>query len=587
MTDQSIVFTLIVLIFIFFIWNKVRYDLVAFAALVIASVLGVVSKEQVFDGFGHPAVIIVALVLVISRGLIYSGAVEIITKQASKFVSGIQSHIAVMGSVSALLSSVINNIAALAILMPADMQLNKKNKRSVSSTLMPLSFASILGGMVTMIGTAPNVVIAQYRGDALGTPYSMFDFSLVGGVVAISGIIFIALFGWRLVPQAENNSETLKDIREYIANLEVDENSEVNNKYIYDLIDVIQDSDVCIIGIIRDGKQITHNLRYERLTPKDVLIVEGEADAIDQFGNKTNTAHVSMDEADTSNLESPQLSEVVVPINSNAIGKTAISMGLLARYGISLLGISRAGKKIISSVGTTKIFAGDILLLHGDQDQLSFAIDTVGFLSLADREIEIPQRKKAWMAIAAFVIAIVLATFDFVYLPIALSAVIVFYIAMGIVPAQQVYQSISWPIIILLGSMIPIGNALTATGGSETIANLIINWTDGLSPVVILAILLIVTMTLSDVLNNVATVLIAAPISIDLAQKLSVNPDAFLMAVAVGASCAFLTPIGHQNNTLIMGPGGYKFSDYWRLGLPLEIIVAIVGVPSILYFWPL
>jgi len=579
MTDQSIVFTLIVLIFIFFIWNKVRYDLVAFAALVIASVLGVVSKEQVFDGFGHPAVIIVALVLVISRGLIYSGAVEIITKQASKFVSGIQSHIAVMGSVSALLSSVINNIAALAILMP--------DKRSVSSTLMPLSFASILGGMVTMIGTAPNVVIAQYRGDVLGTPYSMFDFSLVGGVVAISGIIFIALFGWRLVPQAENNSETLKDIREYIANLEVDENSEVNNKYIYDLIDVIQDSDVCIIGIIRDGKQITHNLRYERLTSKDVLIVEGEADAIDQFGNKTNTTHVSMDEADTSNLESPQLSEVVVPINSNAIGKTAISMGLLARYGISLLGISRAGKKIISSVGTTKIFLGDILLLHGDQDQLSFAIDTVGFLSLADREIEIPQRKKAWMAIAAFVVAIVLATFDFVYLPIALSAVIVFYIAMGIVPAQQVYQSISWPVIILLGSMIPIGNALTATGGTETIANLIINWTEGLSPVVILAILLIVTMTLSDVLNNVATVLIAAPISIDLAQKLSVNPDAFLMAVAVGASCAFLTPIGHQNNTLIMGPGGYKFSDYWRLGLPLEIIVAIVGVPSILYFWPL
>ncbi len=556
-----------------------RYDLVAFAALVIASVLGVVSKEQVFDGFGHPAVIIVALVLVISRGLIYSGAVEIITKQASKFVSGIQSHIAVMGSVSALLSSVINNIAALAILMP--------DKRSVSSTLMPLSFASILGGMVTMIGTAPNVVIAQYRGDVLGTPYSMFDFSLVGGVVAISGIIFIALFGWRLVPQAENNSETLKDIREYIANLEVDENSEVNNKYIYDLIDVIQDSDVCIIGIIRDGKQITHNLRYERLTSKDVLIVEGEADAIDQFGNKTNTTHVSMDEADTSNLESPQLSEVVVPINSNAIGKTAISMGLLARYGISLLGISRAGKKIISSVGTTKIFLGDILLLHGDQDQLSFAIDTVGFLSLADREIEIPQRKKAWMAIAAFVVAIVLATFDFVYLPIALSAVIVFYIAMGIVPAQQVYQSISWPVIILLGSMIPIGNALTATGGTETIANLIINWTEGLSPVVILAILLIVTMTLSDVLNNVATVLIAAPISIDLAQKLSVNPDAFLMAVAVGASCAFLTPIGHQNNTLIMGPGGYKFSDYWRLGLPLEIIVAIVGVPSILYFWPL
>jgi len=587
MTDQNIVFILILFIFIFFVWNKVRYDLVAFSALIVASIVGVIPKEDVFTGFGHPAVIIVALVLVISRGLIYSGAVEIITKQASKFVNGIQSHIAVMGSVSALLSSVINNIAALAILMPADMQLNRKNKRSVSSTLMPLSFASILGGMVTMIGTAPNVVIAQYRGDALGTPYSMFDFTIVGSVVAITGIVFIALIGWRLVPKTENNSETLKDIREYTANLEVHANSEINNNYIYNLDDIIQDSDVCIIGLIRGNAQINKNLRSAKITQGDILIVEGEVDAIDQFGDKTKTTHISMDNVDIENLESPQLTEVVTTSNSLITGKTAVSIGLLTRYGISLLGISRAGRNIIGNVRTTRIVPGDILLLHGDLEQMSIAIESLRFLSLADREIEIPQRKKAWMAIAAFVFSILLATFDLVYLPIALSAVIVFYIAMGIVPVHQVYQSISWPVIILLGSMIPIGNALTDTGGTETIANLIINWTDGLSPVVILALLLVITMTLSDVLNNVATVLIVAPISIDLAQKLSVNPDAFLMAVAVGASCAFLTPIGHQNNTLIMGPGGYKFSDYWKLGLPLEILVVLVGIPTILLFWPL
>jgi di/tricarboxylate transporter len=588
MNDQQIVFSLIVVLFLFFAYNRFRYDVVAFSALVLAGILGIVPTNEIFSGFGHPAVIIVALVLVISRGLIYSGAVELITLQLSKFINDITSHISIMGSASALLSSVINNIAALAILMPTDIQLNKKAKRNPSLTLMPLSFASILGGMVTMIGTAPNVVIATYRNETLGAPYSMFDFAYVGLIVAITGILFISLIGWRLIPQSGNNKNYGQGFEEikYIANAKIIKDSNILGSRTTELNELSDETNVCILGIIRSDELLKGSSINLILQKNDLLILEGDTHNIDQFIIKTKTQHEAA--GDQEKEDSHQsLVEVVAPLDAMIIGQSAISIGLLKNKNASLLGISRRGENIINNVRKTPIMPGDVLLIHGDSKEIDNTIDWIECLPLAKRGLEIPKRKKAWQAITLFAMAIILSSMGYVYLPIALSTVIVLYLALGIIPVRGVYKSISWPVIILLGSMIPIGNALNDTGGAATIASAIMTWTDGYSPTIILTIILIVTMTLSDVLNNVATVLIAAPISVDIAQRLSVNPDAFLMAVAVGASCAFLTPIGHQNNSLILGPGGYKFSDYWRLGLPLEIIVAIVSIPSILLFWPL
>ena len=588
MNDQQIVFSLIVVLFLFFAYIRFRYDVVAFSALVLAGILGIVPTNEIFSGFGHPAVIIVALVLVISRGLIYSGAVELITLQLSKFINDITSHISIMGSASALLSSVINNIAALAILMPTDIQLNKKAKRNPSLTLMPLSFASILGGMVTMIGTAPNVVIATYRNETLGAPYSMFDFAYVGLIVAITGILFISLIGWRLIPQSGNNKNYGQGFEEikYIANAKIIKDSNILGSRTTELNELSDETNVCILGIIRSDELLKGSSINLILQKNDLLILEGDTHNIDQFIIKTKTQHEAA--GDQEKEDSHQsLVEVVAPLDAMIIGQSAISIGLLKNKNASLLGISRRGENIINNVRKTPIMPGDVLLIHGDSKEIDNTIDWIECLPLAKRGLEIPKRKKAWQAITLFAMAIILSSMGYVYLPIALSTVIVLYLALGIIPVRGVYKSISWPVIILLGSMIPIGNALNDTGGAATIASAIMTWTDGYSPTIILTIILIVTMTLSDVLNNVATVLIAAPISVDIAQRLSVNPDAFLMAVAVGASCAFLTPIGHQNNSLILGPGGYKFSDYWRLGLPLEIIVAIVSIPSILLFWPL
>ena len=590
MSDQSIVFLLISTALILFIWGRIRYDLVAFIALISGAIVGVIPTQNVFSGFGHPAVVIIALVLIISRGLVRSGAVEIISSSLSNLTSGVKTHIALMGGISAALSSIVNNVAALAILMPADTQLNKKAKRKPSATLMALAFTSILGGMVTMIGTASNVVIATYRIDALGAPYSMFDFTAVGLVVATVGVIFIAIFGWRLMPNSGNSTSDVIDdeLREYVSNVLVTEDSPIIGNYLSSLDEICEGVDVAILGLIRDNERLEGEgfIRNFIIHKSDLLILEGSVQGIDEFMKQTKTHYISDAESDFE-FKHTSLMEVVAPPFSRSIGRNATQLSLLKLRQVSLLGISRAGKSIIHQVRNTIIQPGDVLLIHGDSAHLESAVKWMECLALEKRDLQIPQRKKASLAITSFLIAIITASLGYVDLPVALSLVVIFYIAANVIPKIDVYRSINWSVIVLLGAMIPIGEALQSSGGAETLSNALIYLSYGASPVTILSLMLIITMLLSAVLNNVATVLVAAPISVEIAKTLGVNPDTFLMAVAIGASCAFLTPIGHQNNTLVMGPGGYRFGDYWKLGLPLEIVIILVSIPALLYFWPL
>jgi di/tricarboxylate transporter len=589
-TDQIMLFVLIALIFIFLIWGKLRYDLVAFSALVIAFLVGVIPKDQVFSGFGHPAVIIIALVLIVSRGLSSSGAIEMLARKVVDSSRSLPKHIGIMAAISATLSCIMNNVAALALLMPVDMQAAQRSKRSPALTLMPLSFASILGGMVTLIGTPPNIVIATFRETALGESYSMFDFAPVGLVVAVVGVLYIALVGWRLIPHERSQHDTLKelgDFQDYMSNAKVPEESSSVGMTLRELDPFAEESDVNILGLVRRGKRLPGSARRQLLKKNDLIVLEGRPDAIDQFIGAAGLKHVGSYKHEGLLAETVNMVEVVVPKGAMIEGRTAMEVRLLYRRNVTLLGISRKGKRIREQLRKEQIMAGDILLLLGPEDQLADVVDWLGCLPLAERGLELTQRSKAWTAVAIFAAAILCASFGLVYLPLALAAVVVAYVALKIVPLSQVYAAVEWPVIVLLGSMIPIGAALESSGGTALVANMIVNWTQGMPTVVVLTILMLVTMTLSDVLNNVATALIAAPIGIDIAQQLDANPDAFLMAVAVAASCAFLTPIGHKNNTIIMGPGGYKFGDYWRMGLPLEILVIIVGIPMILLFWPL
>lgn len=589
-TEQIFLYSLIVIIFIFLIWGRIRYDIVAFAALVVAAVAGIIPKEEVFSGFGHPAVIIIALVLIVSRGLSRSGAIELLARRVIDASRGLSAHIGIMSGVAAALSSIMNNVAALALLMPVDIQAAQQAKRSPSLTLMPLSFASILGGMVTLIGTPPNIVIATFRENALGAPYRMLDFAPVGVVVALAGVAFVTTIGWRLIPRERTQSDSAQDLLDlegYIAEVKVGESSKAVGKALRELEPLAEENDVALIGLVRRGKRLPGRRRSEIVRKSDLIVIEGSPEAIDQFVGAASLTYVGPKKKGQSSIEAVEVMEVVVPEGAYIAGKSEMDVRLLHRQGVTLIGISRQGKSIRERVRKVRIKAGDILLLLGPEDQLSDVVVWLGCLQLAERGLEITQRGKAWIAVGVFAAAIIGASLGLIYLPLALAGVVVIYILLRIVTLSQIYESIEWPVIILLGAMIPIGSALEASGGTALIARAITDWTTGLPVVAVLTILMIVTMCLSGILNNVATALIAAPIGVDIANQLGASPDTFLMAVAVASSCAFLTPIGHKNNIIIMGPGGYKFGDYCRMGLPLEVIVLIVSIPMLLIVWPL
>jgi len=590
-TDQTILFVLLFFVFVFLIWGRVRYDLVAFIALIVALVAGVVPKDQAFSGFGHPATIIIALVLIISRGLSSSGVIEVVAQQVGRLSSSLKSHIAAMAGISAVLSAVMNNVAALALLMPVDIQAAKKAKRSPALTLMPLSFASILGGMITLIGTPPNIIIAEFRQKAVGSSFGMFDFAPVGLACAVAGVIFVATIGWRLIPASRKEHDVTQDLMEtgsFLAELYVPEGSPAIGQRVRELDPLSEENDVMVVGLVRNGKRLPGQARWTEIKEKDLLVVESAPDALDSFVGLLKL-DFRQNATETSLLDNEDMSllEVVVPPGARIEGRSAQSLRLQYRHNVTLLGVSRQGRQFRERVRKLKIKAGDVLLLHGPRQRLQAISRWLGALPLAERGLELIQRHKAWLAVGLFTTAIALASFGLVYLPIALAGVVALYALLNIVPPRQVYDSIEWSVIVLLGSMIPIGAALEASGGTALIAGMVIDFSAGHSPVFVLTLLMIVTMTLSDVMNNTATAIIAAPIAIDIAARLQVNPDPFLMTVAVAASCAFLTPIGHKNNTLIMGPGGYRFGDYWRMGLPLEILVILVSIPTILWVWPL
>ncbi|MEJ6389615.1 SLC13 family permease [Gymnodinialimonas ulvae] len=586
--DQIILFSLFGIVFGLLLWGKFRYDLVAFSALMAGTVLGVVEPSEAFAGFGHPATLVVALVLVVSAGLVRSGAVFLITRTLVDAGRSLGAHIAIMGGIGGVLSAFMNNVAALALLMPVDIATARKAGRSPGVSLMPLSFCTILGGMVTLIGTPPNIIIATIREDSLGAPFKMFDFAPVGGVAAIVGLTFVALFGWRLIPARDSGvGDQLNQLEPYLAELRLPEGSKLADTRLRDLDAAAGEADVTLLGILRDGKRRFGMGRNLRLREGDVLVLEAAPEALDEFRVGQGLEPAGAGAVANVTGDGVSFVEMVVQGDSRIAGKTAEAVGLSWRQGTTLMGIARKGTRITKRLRKTVVEPGDILLLLAPSDRADDVVSWLGGLPLADRGLTVTNDTKTWAAIGLFAAAVALASFGLLYLPIALGIVAVGYVLLKILPLSEIYDHIEWPVVVLLGSMIPLGAALETSGGTELIAGALVGLTEGLPAWAILTVLMVVTMTMSDVLNNTATAIVAAPVGITMAQTLGVSPDPFLMAVAVAASAAFLTPIGHKNNTLILGPGGYRFGDYWRMGLPLEVLVIAVSIPTILVVWPL
>lgn len=589
--DQVLIFFILVVALGLFIYGRIRYDVVALLALAACGVTGLVSPDELFSGFGHPAVITVAAVLVISYALINAGLVDALAGILGKLSGSAMVQLVALTALVAVCSAFMNNVGALAVLMPVAVQLARKHGIPVSLLLMPLAFGSLLGGLTTLIGTPPNIIIATFRADLTGTPFSMFDFTPVGLGVVLSGLAFIWLFGRRLLPDrtGKGSQKDLFDIEGYLTELRVPDESDWADRTVRELETVLSDTEVAILGIVRGERRLPVPSGREHLRSEDVLVVEADADSIKEFMDKTGFELNADEELSERFLVSDEYTmvEAIVGPNSRLIGRTAGNLSLRRRYGFNLLAIARQGRSLKNRLHKIALRAGDVLLVQGDAELLPDTLSKLGCLPLAERALKLGNPRRILMAVGIFGAAIVLAATG--VLPITLAFTLAALVMLGVklLSVREIYDGIDWPIIVLLGAMIPVGSALESTGAAQRIAEWLLVISSGQPGAVALVLLMVVTMGLSDIVNNAAAAVLMAPVAVGIAHGMGVSVDPFLMGVAVSASAAFLTPIGHQSNTLVMGPGGYEFGDYWKLGLPLELVVLGSAVPLILRVWPL
>ncbi len=588
---QIYIFAVLAATLTLFIWGRWRYDIVALLALLAVVIGGLIPPEKAFDGFGHPAVITVAAVLVISKAIQNSGLIGWLARSLEAFNQRPELQTGAVVILVGVLSAFMNNVGALALLLPVVIHTARKSGRSPSMLLMPLSFGSLLGGLVTLIGTPPNIIIATYRGTLGQEPFGMFDFAPVGIVVAIAGALFIALIGWRLIPAREGQGAEkggLFDIEGYITELVVPEDSNLSGKSIRELLEPAGHGEVVAVALQRGESRRLKPALNEIVRDDDTLLLEGSAQSIETIIHDSGLRLVGSSTLDPKALESEDIHfvEAVITPNSRLVRRTVAQAMFGRRYGLNLLALARQGRPIRENLRKVTLRAGDVLLLQGDAQALPESLSTLGCLPLAERDLTL-HRLPSPLPLIVFAGAIASSVLGFLSIPVAFTAAVVALVLTRSVNLRELYSSVDWSVIVLLAAMVPVGLAVEVSGATAIIADGVANLAAVLPPWSVVLVILLVAMVLSDVMNNAATAVLMAPLAFGVAERIAVSPDPLLMAVAVGSSCAFLTPIGHQSNILVMGPAGYRFGDYWRMGLPLEIIIVVISVPAILWIWPL
>lgn len=691
-SDQLLILVILVLTVVMFIWGRWRHDVVAVLSLAACTVFGLIPDSEVFTGFSHPAVITVACVLVMSFSLQSTGAIDVVANKLSPRSGSPTRTIASLTLLAAIMSAFMNNVGAMALLMPVAIQLATRLGIAPGQVLMPVSFGAILGGMTTLIGTPPNLIVAGFRAEVADQGFGMFSFTPVGASIAVVGVLFLALIGWRLVPVRQRVDADSFDTGKYLTEVRVVSGGKAEGMTAWEIDKALDDSDGQLLGMVRDGEKVFTPHWNKKLKAGDLIIIEAEPEKLSQMlsalglrllenvkpdrkgneatdlgevqsldaekeapedleeGAKQVTSEVAkldvspvralhqtgfedehehgkgteqtksaalkwFDRRVTVSSERtlrglkvgmrdqniPQLNteprgsdssevvlvEMVVLPNARIIRSTAQELQLRTRYNLNLLAISRQGKQTVDRLRRTKIAPGDVILMQGEPERLATFASTFGCVPLAERTIRVPSRNRAITATLVMLLAIMGAALGLMPAALSFGGGVVAIMAFRLLPLRQVYESIDWSVVVLLAALIPVAGAMQTTGAADWLANAMLTHIAQGHPTVALALLLILAMTLSDFMNNAATAAVMCPVALSAAGQLSVNPDAFLMAVAVGASCAFLTPIGHQNNTLILGPGGFKFGDYWRLGAPLELLVIGLSIILLPIVWPL
>ena len=584
-TPQLLSVGVLIGMMLLFIWGRFRYDLVAVIALLAALALGVVKPKQAFTGFSDDIVVIVGSALVLSGAVQRSGVIERAMLVLQRRITHVRSQLTLLCASVGFASALVKNIGALAMLMPVAFQMAKRANISPAAYLMPMSFASLLGGLITLIGTSPNIIVSRVREEMTGEPFGMFDYAPVGLGLTVTGLIFLR-FGYRLLPRNRRAAPTLGeaiDIQDYVTEAEVPAGSPAVDETVAAFRER-HDNEVTVTAILRAGIRSTP-FPDTTLMPEDVLILAGAPDSLERV--------IASDrlELEGAHRAAPQsgetgVIEAVIGTDSPLIGRTAGRLGLHERFGVNLIAVSRQGERLASRLGEIMLEAGDVIVLQGPLDLLFERLSELGCLPLAERELRLGNARKGLLPIVILGVAMLATALGYVPVAVAFFAAAGLTILSGALPVREAYGHIEWPILVMLGALIPVSDTLRTTGASELIGDWLGHLAAQLPPWGAVALILAAAMAVTPFLNNAATVLVMAPIAATFAGELGYRPEAFLMATAVGAGCDFLTPIGHQCNTLVMGPGGYRFGDYARLGAPLSLLVLLIGTPLILSVWP-
>ena len=587
-TEQILAFAVIGAMMAAFLWDRRRYDVVACLTLIIAVALGLVPAAEAFSGFSDDIVIIVGSALVVSAGVARSGIVDLAIKKFFPSLTSVRGQMLLLVVSVTVLSAFIKNIGALAIMMPVAFQFARRSGTPASAFLMPMAFGALLGGLMTQIGTSPNIVVSRLRAEITGEAFTMFDFTPVGATLALAGTIFLMFFYW-LVPKRENQNPSVQEALEsstFSTEATIGKQSPFLGKSLNQLLSIAP-GEVIATAILRGHTRISP-FPDIILKENDALMLEGASEPLDRIVSqaKLSLSGKPIGEGETRPSGEIAAIEAVISRDSALIGLSARELSLYNTYGVNLLAVSRKGKRIRERLGQLMLRSGDVVVLQGQRQALPGLLLELGCLPLAEREILLGTSRSAIVPLVILVAAMGATALGLAPVAVAFFAAALAMVILKVIPLSEIYRAVDGPILVMLAALIPVSDTLRTTGGSELIAGWLGAAADGLPAYGALTLIMVTAMAVTPFLNNAATVLVMAPIAASFAAGLGYKPDAFLMAVAIGAGSDFLTPIGHQCNTLVMGPGGYRFSDYPRLGLPLSIIIVAVSIPMLLLVWP-
>ena len=586
---QGLTFLIVGAMMALFVWGRIRYDVVALLALVTSVFVGIVPAKEAFSGFGDDVVIIVASALVVSAAIARSGITDVAIRPLAPYLKTTQSQVFVLVLAVIVFSTFIKNVGALAILLPIALQFAKRSGTSPSRFLMPLAFGSLMGGLITMVGTSPNIIVSRVREEILGKPFAMFDYAPVGIGISVVGLLYLT-FAYRLLPKDRRAGVSIDaaiNIENYVVEARIPKGSTLVDRTASDVV-ALGEGDVKLTTIVRERFRRFRPTPALKLREGDVLLLEGEPGAIEKLmGQAGLELGAQKGDEKAPDAETVGVVEGVVTGDSPLVGTNLIESDLRKRFDLNVLAISRSGERIEQRLRSVRFQAGDVVVLQGRIEALPDALQALGVLPLAERDVGLGRGRRRWVPLAILVAAIAAVVTNVLPIAIAFFAAAVALVLTKSLTLKEAYESIEWPILILLAALIPVSEAVRTTGATDLIAGWLHVAAGPLPALGAMALMMVAAMAVTPFLNNAATVLMVAPIAAGLASRLGLNPDPFLMAVAVGAACDFLTPFGHQCNTLVMGPGGYRFSDYWKLGLPLSIFIIVAGVPLIAAFWPL